>query len=526
MRWAQQVARMAQGFNDSQCHLLDVVLENTPEILCDLLTDNYTSWTDFKTDVTKVSASQLLRVKQRLTMDRKLREDVDKLQNQMADDRKTMQSSSQTTQVPYVMQPPYRGYPQTPSRRGGSPADHMRTATQYATIPHHPNSEASKQAYAQQIQEWHTQHGADAIPNSQRPYPLKPGTSPIGSRECFNCGLTTSPPHQAYDCANKPVPMQETKWRETVSRLVSRTLAVPTTPGPTSNVQFITNTAPSQYAIPQNPYPAPAAAYPQYSYFAEPYETYHAAGNEFGLQQDEQSIVDLYAISDNDDAPSNTIESTPFVTQIILYGPGAKTSCFQANIDDGAMINAIDLKTFNKASKHLKKLTRSNRILRMANGTQSLHIVQTNDLEAYADVLSHAGAHVQTKLQRTHHAPPIEYPMTNASLDTPGKDTPVWPVVEEPEEHNLGEIPEFLTPPSTTGIYSRHTNPFRTERVEEILHQIKIGDDLTQDQQAKSARSFQSLQGVQTHISRRHKVQYEEDVKGSQPHVLAQRHMV
>ncbi|KAG0706448.1 hypothetical protein DFH29DRAFT_872228 [Suillus ampliporus] len=861
-----------RGFNDSQCHLLDVVLDNTPEILCDLLADNYTSWTDFETDVAKVSALQLLRAKQHLAMDRKLHEDMDKLQNQTGRRSQdnavllpsntsslchatTVQNQAAAPPAPPMFQPPttlltpqvpqtpqaahlfapaapvthgnlfygYRGYPQTPSRRGGSPADHMRTAAQYTTIPHHPNSEASKQAYAQQIQEWHAQHGADAIPNSQRPYPLKPGTSPIGSRECFNCGLTTSPPHQAYDCTNEPVPTQETKWRETVSRLVSRTLAAPTTLGPTSNVQFIPNMAPSQYAIPQNPYPAPAAAYPQYSYFAEPYEMYHAMGNEFGPQhlpsvstsaftslvntsvpntpaiqeagtlctdeadddlimpvidvaptegdmqqismlpvnadsssflmdlpfsesdfnsifipdrtdsppsspphvenhsvadadtlslwitipkpvdhststdssfvtlslvstcesksssdcylgRDEQSIVDLYAISDNDDAPSNTIKSTPFVTQIILYGPGAKMSCFQANVDDGAMIHAIDLKTFNKASKHLKKLTRSNRILRMANGTQvpshgiwtgtfqwnkakvhtsfkvfdggsvwnvligkplleqlqakhdygtdtilipaspqpytirniantpaaprpksstqhsepQVHKIEpvfltitmpskpkphprpselltatnehfvftvashcTNErLEAYADVLSHAGAHVVIANHKPQLTPadegpanapcsPIEYPTTNTSPDTPGKDTPVWPVVEEPEEHNLGEIPEFLTPPSTAGVYSRHTNPFRTERVEEILRQIKIGNDLTQDQQAKSARSFQStsrcsnshFQKAQSSIRRLNKLETAgiirriapEDVKAASPTVLAQK---
>ncbi|KAG1809233.1 hypothetical protein EV424DRAFT_1350077 [Suillus variegatus] len=348
VRWAKKVARMAQGFNDTQCHLLDVVLDNTPEVLRDLLVDNYTSWTDFETDVAKVSAAQLLRAKQRLVMDRKLREDVDKLQNQTADERKAAQAPQQTVQAPYVSQPPYRynyrynptmmpppqsqtlvppapsmfqppptlmtpqvpqtpqaahlftqaapvtrgnlfygyrGYPQTPTRRGGSPADRMRTAAQYATIPHHPNSEAGKQAYAQQIQEWHAQHGTDAIPNSQRPYPLKPGTSPIGSRECFSCGMATMPPHQAYDCAGEPVSAQETKWRETVSRLVSRTLATPTTPGPTSNVQFVSNATPTQYNMPQNSYPNPTAAYPQYSYFAEPYEAYQGAGNEFGPQQ-------------------------------------------------------------------------------------------------------------------------------------------------------------------------------------------------------------------------------------------------
>ncbi|KAG2742836.1 hypothetical protein P692DRAFT_20696361, partial [Suillus brevipes Sb2] len=72
-------------------------------------------------------------------------------------------------------------------------------------------------------------------------------------------------------------------------------------------------------------------------------------------------------VSENNNHP---VESKPFVTQVILYGPGATTSCFQANVDDGAMVNVIDLKTFNKAAKYLRKLTRSTRILRMAEGTE------------------------------------------------------------------------------------------------------------------------------------------------------------
>ncbi|KAG2337908.1 hypothetical protein BDR05DRAFT_894534, partial [Suillus weaverae] len=80
-------------------------------------------------------------------------------------------------------------------------------------------------------------------------------------------------------------------------------------------------------------------------------------------------MVDLHAISDNESL-SHTPESTPFVMQAILYGPGAKTSCFQANVDDGAMVNVIDLKAFMKASQNLEKLTQSTCILPMVNGSE------------------------------------------------------------------------------------------------------------------------------------------------------------
>ncbi|KAG2058528.1 hypothetical protein BDR06DRAFT_968530 [Suillus hirtellus] len=332
VKWAKKVARMAQGFNNMQCHLLDIVLENTPEVLHDFLLDNYTTWMEFKTDVTKVSALQLLRAKQQLVMEQKLHEDVDKLQSQTTNSHKAMPSTmqvpytappayryrqhyggtsavapqlqattslptSQTPSFPTLPQTPqtpqaanmfasvapatrgnlfygYRGYPQTPTRHGGSPAEHLRTAAQYTTIPHHPNSEAGRQAYTQQIQDWHMQHGSDAIPNSQRPYPLKPGMSPIRSRECFSCGMAMMPSHQAYDCPNEALPSQETKW----------TLASTATLGPTANVQFmapIMSTLPVQY-----PMPPPQAAYFQHPYFTEPKRVWTAVGGDLPVVPD------------------------------------------------------------------------------------------------------------------------------------------------------------------------------------------------------------------------------------------------
>ncbi|KAG2117382.1 uncharacterized protein F5147DRAFT_648909 [Suillus discolor] len=277
---AKKLAQIVQGFNDSQYHLLDVILENTPEVLHNFMLDNYATWMDFKADVMKILVSQLLREKQGLAMEQKLCEDVDKLQDQIIQlslqwaisTNPSNLSDCNPTCIPVIStavdsqnspdSANYRGYPQMPTCQGGSPADRMRTAAQYATISHHPNLDIGKQAYTQQI-----------------PYPSKPGTSPIGSQECFNCGMVMTPPHQAYDCPNEVLPTQETKWRETVSQLVSRTLTTPTMPGPMSNVQFISNAAAMPYA-PQ----IAQAPYSPYSYFTEPYKSYNVMGNEYRLQ--------------------------------------------------------------------------------------------------------------------------------------------------------------------------------------------------------------------------------------------------
>ncbi|KAG1860088.1 hypothetical protein F4604DRAFT_1684465 [Suillus subluteus] len=74
IKWAMKIAHTALGFNDMQCHLLDVVLENMPEVLRDFLADNYSTWSDFETNVGKISGSKLLKAKQQLTTKKKLRD--------------------------------------------------------------------------------------------------------------------------------------------------------------------------------------------------------------------------------------------------------------------------------------------------------------------------------------------------------------------------------------------------------------------------------------------------------------------
>ncbi|KAG2095266.1 uncharacterized protein F5147DRAFT_656917 [Suillus discolor] len=239
VKWAKQVAQMALGFGDTQCHFLDVVLENTPEVLRDFLADHYAMWADFEADVAKTLVSQLIRAKQRVVNDRKLREDVDKLQTQTSNSRKAPAPSPQNAQSSFPLPPVYRYGPRTRStRQRQSPERTFSTAIEVDTHkPHQEEEDPQVQIAYERLhntQSYHTTQtlkqggkltpsksktGAlntalEAAPNMMRPYPLKPGTSPLGSRECFNCGLATTPSHQAHECQNTPIPMQEGCWRE------------------------------------------------------------------------------------------------------------------------------------------------------------------------------------------------------------------------------------------------------------------------------------------------------------------------
>ncbi|KAG1768236.1 hypothetical protein EV702DRAFT_1203320 [Suillus placidus] len=498
VKWAKEIECTSQGFGDARCLLLDIVLENTPAILRDLLTEQYNAWPDFVTNILFQQQQQ------------QLSHPAPPMQQTQPPPPQTPQQQMTynplSTATPMVRGNLFyggQGFPQTPMRgRGAFAGDRARLAAQFSTLPQHPDTDAGHQAYAQHVQEWHSQHGATTMPNTDRPYLLKPGTSPMGSRECFACGVATAPLHQSSECSNEALPVQETPS------------------SPPAGVQYV---APvnmsSTYYPPMPTYPI-VPGYPDPNYYGQQfndvYQIHHDAhGNGFGLQHptsnqsspltttdslndlsllsvptsastsnfdslsmpispmtpetkspynleevDEglvvpileieeivspsaaslmhsdsdlcttlnpsslatsstsisllsstdfnasdldsipdsslssfinvdtedplsvpslsaiqsadlylgkanQNVIDLYNINDN---TNTSIESKPFITQVLLYGPKGKTSCFQANVDDGAMVNAIDSKMFKRASDRLRRLIPSNCTLRMANG--------------------------------------------------------------------------------------------------------------------------------------------------------------
>ncbi|OBZ66049.1 hypothetical protein A0H81_13929 [Grifola frondosa] len=90
------------------------------------------------------------------------------------------------------------------------------TALRTNILVHHPDSEPGHIAYKTQITEW-TQKNPNATPDETKPYPLTPGTAPVGSRECHRCGITG---HHGYACSSiAPVPPLETRWRRVAGEI-------------------------------------------------------------------------------------------------------------------------------------------------------------------------------------------------------------------------------------------------------------------------------------------------------------------
>jgi len=88
------------------------------------------------------------------------------------------------------------------------------------SLPHQPNTDEGRARYQAQVEEWHRKHGAypQTRPDEYKPYPLTPGTQPVSSGACFNCGGKHGErKHFQRDCPVKDqpgsLPMPERAFR-------------------------------------------------------------------------------------------------------------------------------------------------------------------------------------------------------------------------------------------------------------------------------------------------------------------------
>jgi hypothetical protein len=92
------------------------------------------------------------------------------------------------------------------------------------TLPHHPDTQAGRQAHQAQQNEWVRLHGYGTRVTEKTPYPLRPGTAPVNSGECFTCGnLGHLGARTGDDCkalGYKPLHPSEQQWRAICTRVL------------------------------------------------------------------------------------------------------------------------------------------------------------------------------------------------------------------------------------------------------------------------------------------------------------------
>ena len=101
--------------------------------------------------------------------------------------------------------------------------------------PHHPDTEPGRQAHRAQQAEWVKTHGLNAFVTESTPYPLRPGTLPVGSNECFTCGFSGHMGRRdGSTCGgNRALHPHEQTWRAICSRILRQTRNV------AANIQLV-----------------------------------------------------------------------------------------------------------------------------------------------------------------------------------------------------------------------------------------------------------------------------------------------
>ena len=93
-----------------------------------------------------------------------------------------------------------------------------------ATIPHHPDTQAGRQAHQAQQAEWMRTYGPNVKITDKTPYPLRPGTTPINSGECFTCGqighFGSRAGTECQALGHRPLHPNEQQWRAICSRIL------------------------------------------------------------------------------------------------------------------------------------------------------------------------------------------------------------------------------------------------------------------------------------------------------------------
>ncbi|TFY74870.1 hypothetical protein EWM64_g9141, partial [Hericium alpestre] len=87
-------------------------------------------------------------------------------------------------------------------------------------LPHHPDTDAGRVAYQAQLTRFTETHGFSPYITERTPVPLRPGTDPLCSGECWACGLQG---HRGDGCKAAPqalVPDVERKWRSYCQRMM------------------------------------------------------------------------------------------------------------------------------------------------------------------------------------------------------------------------------------------------------------------------------------------------------------------
>ena len=267
--WADKMATSVKGAKwENGTNHLRQVRKNLPNILREKIGTGHADWEEFlqairDVDVEYIRDSIDIRNKEQAAIDQRLRT-LETLSRSPTAPLRQQLSTVTISNQPTIRNPQTIGDPFTNNGGGRgnlafttNPATARQTKPPFSgqnprppatpeqkadirlllnRFPHHPDTQAGRQAHQAQQAEWVKMFGYGSKVTEKTPYPLRPGTAPVNSGECFTCGqqghLGARTGETCEALGYQPLHPCEQQWRVICSRILKE-------PKTTANVHFI-----------------------------------------------------------------------------------------------------------------------------------------------------------------------------------------------------------------------------------------------------------------------------------------------
>lgn len=272
--WADRMATIVKGakLQKTTTHIRQV-RKNLPTILREKIGTGHDDWDDFLKSVRDVDIDYIRDSVERWTKEQKEQKNIERRiqlletvsKSPTAPLRHQLSSVAISTQPPTTSSmgnftnpftnpgggqgnlrftpaplPPQYNKPAQPSYTPRPPPTEEQKAELRSllnSLPHHPDTQAGRQAHQAQQTEWVRTHGFGTRVTEKTPYPLRPGTAPVNSGECFTCG---NPGHMGsrtgevcQSLGHRPLHHNEQQWRVICARILKE-------PKRTADVRYLT----------------------------------------------------------------------------------------------------------------------------------------------------------------------------------------------------------------------------------------------------------------------------------------------